>query len=109
MKSNSCSGDDYIKQIEKELKAVKNELREYLKEGKETQKNKVVIVSPYKLEEEEINNILNLIPELKDHPFINEINKDIIGGIVIKYGSKIIDLSILNQLKKIKKIMYEIN
>lgn len=69
--------------------------------------DKVVIVTAYKLQEDEIQAILAKFPDLKGDAVENIIEPEILGGFIIKHGSKLVDLSLLTQLQTVKQKLYE--
>lgn len=88
---------------------IKEELRRFLNRELEKRKRQVVIVSPYKLKEDELKMIFKHFPFLSKDRVRNVVDKNLIGGVVIKFKTKVIDLSIKNQLKDLEKKLYEIN
>ncbi len=88
---------------------IKQELENYLQSRVGRADTKAVIMSAYKLGLDEIKTIQNAIPALKDYNIENIVNGNILGGFIIKFNTKIIDLSLRGQLKNFKKIMYEID
>lgn len=66
------------------------------------------IVSTYKLSRDEINIILNKVPHLKNYQIENTVNPKIYGGVIITFGTKVIDFSLVNQLRNFRKAFYEI-
>jgi len=66
------------------------------------------IISAYKLQDNEIGDIVGKIPFLKDFTIINEVDPSIYAGFVVKYNTKVIDVSLANQLQNFKKVLYEI-
>ena len=88
---------------------IKRELENYLQNRMGRGDDKAYVVSAYKMAESEIKSIQAKIPELKEYEIINLLDEKIIGGFIIKYSTKVIDLSLRGQLKNFKKIMYEID
>ncbi len=68
---------------------------------------KAKIISTYRLGKDQIEEIRKKIPLIKEAEIENEVDKKILGGIVIEVEGKIIDLSILGKLKTFKKNLYE--
>jgi len=64
---------------------------------------KTVIVSPYKLGESEIRSIEEKFPFIKGTTIENDIDETIMAGIIIKSGSKIVDVSLGSKLRNLKK------
>lgn len=88
------------------------EIREELKLVFEKRINiishKVVVISAYSLNEAERTALSVRMPKLSENAEIKYvIDKNILAGFVIKFGSKIIDLSLLGQLKNLKHTLYE--
>ena len=71
----------------------------------------VVIESPFELNQKQIENIENKIQNKTKSKIISKIviNKDLIGGIKIKFDSFVIDGSIKNKLEKLYNIKKEEN
>lgn len=81
---------------------LKKRLKKHLLEKiKEEQKARIIIETPFKLSLDELNRIGKLFDEDKSKELINEIKKDLIGGVIIKYGSKIIDASIKSRIDEV--------
>ncbi len=70
-------------------------------------KQSAIIVSPYPLSIEEIDAIKKRFPFLLDKDIVNEVDKNLVAGFIIKFNHQIINLSLNNQLNKIKKQLYE--
>lgn len=66
---------------------------------------KTVIVSAYKLAEEEIKSIEQKFPFIKGTTIENKIDESILAGIIIRSGSKIVDISLLSKLRNLKKLI----
>ncbi len=66
-----------------------------------------IIYSAYKLDEEEINRIVEKFPFIKVDLINNIIDEKILAGVRIHHGAKIIDLSLKNKLTNLKKKLYE--
>ncbi|MCS7093427.1 MAG: F0F1 ATP synthase subunit delta [Patescibacteria group bacterium] len=68
---------------------------------------KVVIYSTYELSHQEIDKLVEKIPSLKNYQIVNQVDKSLIAGLVIKFADRIIDLSIKGRLNNISKKLYE--
>ncbi len=88
---------------------IKQELERYLQNRVGKDECRAVVISAYKLDAEEIKAIKTAIPALKLYNIDNAVSENILGGFIIKFDTKIIDLSLLGQLKNFKKLMYEID
>lgn len=82
---------------------LKEELKKYLQSRILESKRKLTIVSAYALDKREIAAIVSTLPDGSHIEPTVEVDKTILGGIIIKYGSKVIDLSLANQLDIFKK------
>ncbi len=69
--------------------------------------DEAIVYSTYKLSNDELENLIKKIPQLKKYQIKNIVDKSIIAGIVIKFSDKIIDLSLKNRLKIIFQKLYE--
>lgn len=87
---------------------LKEDLKQYIQNKIAHQKSIVTVVSSYTLSNEEINSLKNNIPVLKDAEIHQEIDTDIMAGVIIKFGSKMIDLSLKSELQKLQQKIYEI-
>lgn len=88
---------------------LKNELKKYLEEKIFENKKRALIISSYKMEKSELKDVIEAIPALRLYEITNMVDPKILGGFIIKFDSKIIDFSILSQLNKFKKEIYEIS
>lgn len=88
---------------------IKQELEEYLQNRAGRDNNKAFITSAHNLNTEEIKAIRAAIPVLKMCQITNLLDERILGGFIIKFNTKIIDLSLSGQLKNFKKLVYEID
>ncbi len=73
----------------------------------ETKKTKVFIYNPYSLSEEEVENLQSKFSFLKGKKIENLIDKELLAGLKIIYGTKIIDLSLKKALSNLKANFYE--
>lgn len=68
---------------------------------------KIIVYSVLALKKQDLKQLEKSLKKLLKINFVleNRIDEEIIGGLKIVSGSKIIDLSLQNQLNKIKKLM----
>jgi len=81
-----------------------DKLKQYLTSLDVNSLEKLVITSTYPLDEEEKKQIANFFP--KNVKIENKVDPTILGGLIIEYGSKIVDLSLKEKIfswGKIKK------
>jgi len=88
---------------------LKENLKRHLTIELQKTKEKIIIFSPYALGQNEISSLLNCFPNLSQSSVENTVDSSLIGGVIIQYGSKIIDLSIKSALHTFQKKLYEIN
>lgn len=90
-------------------KKIKEDLRKYLDELLTRQKENVTVFSAYPLEEKELALLYNSVPRLRKSNINFVIDNKILAGIVIKVGSKVIDLTINERLNNLRQQIYEID
>ncbi|MFZ2206461.1 MAG: F0F1 ATP synthase subunit delta [Microgenomates group bacterium] len=88
---------------------VKERLKKTFTEELVAQKELVTLYSTYSLSESEIKDICARFPQYATSKVENKVDPTLLGGVVIKCGSQIIDLSIRNALHLLKKQLYESN
>lgn len=71
--------------------------------------DKMTVMSGYSLSDAELKKIVELFPEVKKNAIVNVVDKNIISGLIIKVGSRMIDMTLNGALHKLKKQMYESN
>lgn len=82
--------------IDRKLKTrLKALLTKKIKEG---ERGQVLIETPYKLARSEEQNFFREYPEFKKYQVEFIINKELIGGYVIKHASQIIDASVKTKI-----------
>lgn len=72
-------------------------------------KDKVTIMSPYKLSETEIKRIKEAVKILSDKEIVNIIDPNIYSGFIVKIGSKLMDYTLNGALQHLKQQIYESN
>ncbi len=87
---------------------LRQELKDYLQKKLEHEKSRVQIVSAYTLTEHEMNMIHSHFPFLKGADTENVVDKSIVAGVVIKFGTKMIDLSLKTKLISLQQHLYDI-
>ncbi|RKD21977.1 ATP synthase F1 subcomplex delta subunit [Caminicella sporogenes DSM 14501] len=91
----------YIEQIKNEYEKMVNEYKGIIK---------AVAVTAIPLTEEEKNNLEEKLSELtgKSIKLTNEIDKNVIGGVLVKLGDKVIDGTIKGRLEELKENLAQI-
>jgi ATP synthase F1 delta subunit len=82
---------------------LKQELKEYILKREKESGRLVELVSAYKLGEDEVLSVQASFDFLRNDHMVNVVDKSIIAGVILKFGSKMIDLSVRGQLDQIKK------
>ncbi|OGK38134.1 hypothetical protein A3F03_05050 [Candidatus Roizmanbacteria bacterium RIFCSPHIGHO2_12_FULL_41_11] len=88
--------------------ALKEELKRYLRNRLQSSNKRVVITSPYLMGDQDLRKIQEKFPFLREAKIITEVDKSLIGGFIIKFGSKMIDLSLRSELQSLKQRIYGI-
>ncbi|PIZ64629.1 hypothetical protein COY14_04350 [Candidatus Roizmanbacteria bacterium CG_4_10_14_0_2_um_filter_36_9] len=87
---------------------IKKELRKYLLDRMSGKKKaKVTITAPYELERSDVENLKKKISILSEADIEIAVDKNILAGVVITFGSKVIDLTINTELQKLAHTIYE--
>lgn len=87
---------------------IKLELKKVLKQKMSDMAQKVVIVSSYQMSSQDKADVVAKIPQLPKKSDIEyQVDENLIGGIVVKIGSKLIDLSLKGQLNNLRQKLYE--
>lgn len=90
-------------------KNIKESLKKYLDELLKKEKERVTLISAYPLNNKELSPLYEYIPRLKNSQINFAIDKNILAGVVIKIGSKVVNLTLNERLNKLKHQMYEID
>ncbi|OGK14676.1 hypothetical protein A3C98_03700 [Candidatus Roizmanbacteria bacterium RIFCSPHIGHO2_02_FULL_37_15] len=90
-------------------KSIKESLKKYLAELLKKEKEKITLISAYPLDNTELSPLYEYIPDLKESQISFVIDKKILAGVVIKIGSKVIDLSLSDRLNQLRNKIYEID
>lgn len=88
---------------------LKNSLKTYLTQQLSKQKKKVTVESSYILGETEKKKLQELFPQLHNANIAYVLNESLIGGVVVRFGSKMIDLSLKNELQNLKQRIYDVH
>lgn len=88
---------------------LKQDLKSFLMEKIQKEQNRVLVLSAYKLDMNERKLLEKKLSDLNWKDSVYQIDKSIIAGIIIKVGSKTIDLSLTGSLSKLSNTLYEID
>ncbi len=87
--------------------AMKEDLRRFFLKKLKEKDEEVEITSAYALSATELSSLKKLVPELKDAKITVSVDPELIAGYIIKKGSRIVNLSLQERLKKLHQISYE--
>ena len=88
---------------------LKDDLKSFLMEKIQKEQNRVLVISAVELSADEKKALENKFTDLNWKEAVYEIDRSIIAGIIIKVGSKTIDLSLSGSLSKLSNTLYEID
>lgn len=88
--------------------SLKKELKKYLIQKIKDESEKVEIYTANRLEKRDIEEIELRFPNIKQKKLDIIIDEDLIGGFILKEGSKVTDFSLKARLNQIKKNINEI-
>ncbi len=86
---------------------VKEQIKELLLRKNTEMEKRVTVISAYQLESDELANLKKYLSKTMQMTIQNKIDPAILGGFVIQYGSKMIDLSLRGRLQQLRQILYE--
>lgn len=87
---------------------LKEDLKKFLLLKLKEEAKIVTLIASHKLTTEQVSEIKNLFPRIKEKQLKLQIDESLMAGFIIKEGSKITDLSLKSNLNKIKKNIYEL-
>lgn len=88
---------------------LKKDLKEYLQLRLKEQNQVVHLISSYEFGEDELAALKSALPMLGKAHIIKTTDPTILGGFILKFGSKMIDLSLKSELQKLQQKLYEIS
>ena len=88
---------------------LKQDLKSFLMEKIQKEQNRVLVLSADKLDMDERKLLEKKFSDLNWKDTVYQIDKSVIAGVIIKVGSKTIDLSLTGSLSKLSNTLYEID
>ena len=88
---------------------IKEDLRDFLMEKIQKEQSLVTVFSADGLDVEEKQSLEKKFRDINWAEAVYEIDKSVIAGIIIKAGSKTVDLSLSGLLSKLSNTLYEID
>jgi len=86
---------------------IKEELKKFLKEREKKEKEKVWVISAQKLSTEEKDTLVKKIPSLKKADLAEQIDSNLIAGVIIKQGSRMLDFSLAGMIRDLQNMTHE--
>ncbi len=87
---------------------IREDLKRFLKEKLQRKQREITIVAPYKLSREDLAEIFEQYPQLESKVVNSEVDPAILAGIIIKQGTKVLDLSLAERIKNLRNLANEI-
>lgn len=88
---------------------LKQDLKSFLMEKIQREQNRVLVLSADKLDMDERKLLEKKFSDLNWEDSVYQIDRSVIAGVIIKVGSKTIDLSLTGSLSKLSNTLYEID
>ncbi|MEK7097168.1 MAG: F0F1 ATP synthase subunit delta [Patescibacteria group bacterium] len=89
---------------------LKQELKSFLMNKIQKEQNRVTVISAYELSADEKKSLSGKkFSDLNWKEAIYQVDRSVIAGVIIKAGSKTIDLSLAGSLSKLSNTLYEID
>ena len=89
---------------------LKNELKSFLMEKIQKEQSRITVISADELSREEKKDLSGKkFTDLNWKEAIYEIDRSVIAGIIIRVGSRTVDLSLSGSLSKLSNTLYEID
>lgn len=86
---------------------IKEDIKKFIRERLQKKQEEVTIISPYTLSSDDLQEIINQYPQLESKKLIKVVDKNIIAGIIIKLGTKVLDLSLANKIRNLQHLVNE--
>jgi len=87
---------------------LKEEVKKYLIDKIRKEQENITIISSQQLMQEELDSLVNQYSFLKGKEITNTVDKDILAGVIIMQGSRVLDLSLKSMLKNLEQVVYEV-
>lgn len=86
---------------------IKEDIKRFIRERLEEKQKEITITSPYSLSQEDIKEIIGYYPELESKKIRAIVDEKLIAGLIITQGTKVLDLSLKEKIKNLRKIVNE--
>lgn len=88
---------------------LKKDLKSFLLDNIQKEQNRALIISADNLDLDQKKILQKKFPDLNWSQVVYQTDRSVIAGVVIKVGSKTIDLSLTGSLSKLSNTLYEID
>lgn len=86
---------------------IKEDIRRFIRERLQKKQEEVTIIAPYAFSPEDLQEVIKQYPQLESKKLITIVDTSIIAGIVIKIGTKVLDLSLANKIRSLQNLVNE--
>ncbi len=87
---------------------LKENLKKYLIDKIRQEQENITITSATELSKEELTSLIKQFDFLKGKPITNIVDNNILAGVIISQGSRVLNLSLRFLLKNLEQSVYEI-
>jgi F0F1-type ATP synthase delta subunit len=87
---------------------IKEEIKRIIHEKLQSKQQEVTIVAPYRLSSDELQEIFKQLPQLEGKKIVTVVDPSLIAGIIIKQGTKVLDLSIAERVRNLQHLVNEV-
>lgn len=88
---------------------LKGELKKYLLDKMRTDRQQIVVYSSVELSSADVQMLESKFSNISFQNAQYRVDESLLAGVVIKFGSKIIDCSVKGRLSNLKHILYEVH
>lgn len=86
---------------------IKEDIRKFIRERLQKRQQEVTIIAPYTLSPEDLQEIIEQYPQLESKKLTTVVDANIIAGIIIKIGTRVLDLSLANKIRNLQHLVNE--
>ncbi|GEM_PF-1722934 len=83
---------------------IKKYIKDYAKQRHTDQNSTVQLISAQTLSDEDIQSLVERIPDLRGKKIKKTVDDSLLAGVIIKKSSKMLDLSLRSQLNQFRKV-----
>lgn len=86
---------------------IKKDIKKFIRQRLEEKQKEITITAAYSLSQEDIREIISYYPELESKKVRTIVDEKLIAGLIITQGTKVLDLSLSEKIKNLRKIANE--